>query len=395
MALESDAQDFSEWDIDFSQFEVGRQHAKGIGLEEIHQAFNAQTLEAGLRLGNEKEHLVFTSVFLAAMATKPFVIMSGVSGSGKTQLAMTFGEWLGLDRVLVQPVRPDWDSPQVLLGHQIGASEADDSSIGWHVPRTLAFILKAARDPALPYMLVLEEMNLAHVERYFADVLSGMESGQSIIPNLVHDGEIWRPNSEGPEYLPWPKNLYVTGSINVDETTYEFSPKVLDRAAVLEFRVTPDSLLAEYPPKQAVSTAPAELLEAFLQRTNEQELRWDGREHISIALKQVHEHFYHYGVEFGHRTFKDSLRFGSMLNEVGVTDLNEILDLIMVQRIIPKFDTARGFNQRLLLELSGIATYGPKSLAQIDPIDAPTNDVVLPRTLAKLRRIASEHLHYI
>ena len=73
--------------------------------------------------------------------------------------------------------------------------------------------------------------NLAHVERYFADVLSAMESGHAI---PMHDSDAVASEQGIPRELLWPKNLLVVGTVNADETTYPFSPKVLDRAFVLD-----------------------------------------------------------------------------------------------------------------------------------------------------------------
>jgi 5-methylcytosine-specific restriction enzyme B len=357
------------------------------GLDGIHREFNAQTIKAGLCFGDESEHALFTAVFLASLATKPFVILSGLSGSGKTLLATTFGEWLGPEQVLVQPVRPDWYSPEALLGFE------DRTSGGWNVPRTLEFILKASRDPSRPYLLVLEEMNLAHVERYFADVLSGMESGQPMVPNLVNNATGWHMPAGVDEYVVWPKNIFLVGSINVDETTYEFSPKVLDRASVREFRVAPGALLIKYPPRGQIERASSQIASAFLERSLGDEAAWVGHKQVGAAMQKVHETFYQYAAEFGHRVFRESLRFGSMLNEIGVTDLSLILDLIMVQRVIPKFDTERGFDQDLLLAIAGFAAFGPEAAIPVDPLDAPNTNVVLPRTLEKLRRIAIANAH--
>src|SRR6185295_11626477 len=111
----------------------------------------------------------------------------------------------------------------------------------WCVPRTLELLLRAARDPEKPYLLILDEMNLAHVERYFADVLSGMESDEAILPDLRDEDGTWRPTKRGMR-LPFPENVFIVGTVNVDETTYLFSPKVLDRANTIEFRVRSEDL---------------------------------------------------------------------------------------------------------------------------------------------------------
>jgi 5-methylcytosine-specific restriction protein B len=121
--------------------------------------------------------------------SKPFAILTGQSGSGKTQLAKRLGEWCGQDaagrpRYLVVPVRPDWTGPEFLFGYPDGLAERVDGHPVWAVPAALEFLLRAHHDPAAPYVLVLDEMNLAHVERYFADFLSGIESREPVMPNL-------------------------------------------------------------------------------------------------------------------------------------------------------------------------------------------------------------------
>ena len=130
---------------------------------------------SGLRLSRD-----VVASFVAALAAKPFVILTGQSGSGKTQLAMRFGEWVGCDgrerpRSLVVPVRPDWTGPEYLFGYPDALRSAPGREV-WAVPDALEFMLRAAAEPREPYLLVLDEMNLAHVERYFADFLSGVES---------------------------------------------------------------------------------------------------------------------------------------------------------------------------------------------------------------------------
>ncbi len=90
-----------------------------------------------------------------------------------------------------------------------------------------------------PYFLILGEMNLSHVERYFADFLSVMES-QDRIP-LHPETEIWK-DCKVPGKVGLPANLFIVGTVNIDETTYMFSPKVLDRANVIEFRVTSEEM---------------------------------------------------------------------------------------------------------------------------------------------------------
>jgi 5-methylcytosine-specific restriction enzyme B len=110
-------------------------------------------------------------------------------------------------------------------------------------------MLRAGGDSERPYLMILDEMNLAHVERYFSDYLSAAESRERVLPNLVVESSggarFWRVRPGAPGLLPIPRNLWVVGTVNIDETTYMFSPKVLDRASVFEFRVTTEELAAE------------------------------------------------------------------------------------------------------------------------------------------------------
>jgi 5-methylcytosine-specific restriction protein B len=196
------------------------------------------------------------TAFYAALKTKGFVILSGLSGTGKTKLAQLFAELLCpcekcqkgeghnvCDKCthLFLSVRPDWRDSKALLGYYNPLTERYEST------PLREFLLRAAKDydqnksNAQPYFVILDEMNLAHVEYYFADFLSVLESGR--------DEKGWTKESlrlERIGNLPLPPNLYIIGTVNIDETTYMFSPKVLDRAFTLEFREVDFS---DYPPE--------------------------------------------------------------------------------------------------------------------------------------------------
>jgi hypothetical protein len=127
-------------------------------------------------------------------------------------------------RHLLLPVRADWSDGRGLLGFWNPIKSAYERT------QVIDLLLRAGNDPAHPYFLILDEMNLARVEYYFADFLSAMESGEPI-PLYADDGE----DDLVPPKLGLPSNLFVVGTVNVDETTHAFSPKVLDRASVIEF----------------------------------------------------------------------------------------------------------------------------------------------------------------
>lgn len=169
--------------------------------------------------------------FVTAVRTKPFVILAGISGTGKTKLPRLVAEATGATCNVV-PVRPDWtDSGELLGAERINGS---------FVPGPL---LKTAREamsnPDQQYFFMLDEMNIARVEYYLAEVLThieekkrvgGVPQSKPLMPDAPKDaaGGTW-------DDVVLPSNLCIVGSVNMDETTHGFSRKVLDRSFVLEF----------------------------------------------------------------------------------------------------------------------------------------------------------------
>ena len=169
--------------------------------------------------------------YYVALKTKPFAILSGVSGAGKTRLAELFAEamtGLAPKQFRLIPVRPDWNDASALFGYQNVLANR-------YVSTPFLDIVRAAGLPEnrrKAFFVCLDEMNLARVEHYLADYLSALESRSHKIP--LH---------EGIADLVLPPNVFVTGTVNVDETTHGFSRKVLDRANTLDFDEPPTLLL--------------------------------------------------------------------------------------------------------------------------------------------------------
>ena len=171
--------------------------------------------------------------FLLSLKVKPFVILTGNSVYGKTKIVQLFAEYLQLKNRgnhQIIPVGANWTENRHLLGFYNVITK------DYQITPSLELILKAFDDENNPYLLVLDEMNLSHVERYFADFLSAMESGKSIPLHTNHDKE---KELKVPKVLGIPSNVLVVGTVNIDETTYMFSPKVLDRANTIEFATYP------------------------------------------------------------------------------------------------------------------------------------------------------------
>lgn len=164
--------------------------------------------------------------FYLSLKSKPFVILAGISGTGKTRLVKLFAEAIKAEYNLI-PVRPDWSDSSDLFGHL--------DLQGRFIEGPITKIVKEASQPEnlnKPYFICLDEMNLARVEYYLSDFLSIIETREK-----TGDGEITTKEftlADG-NTLVLTDNLYVVGTVNMDETTFPFSKKVLDRANTIEF----------------------------------------------------------------------------------------------------------------------------------------------------------------
>jgi hypothetical protein len=198
-------------------------------FEAIAQAIG----ESGLRLSEQtirRYHL--------SLQTRGFVVLSGLSGSGKTWLATRYGEVVGAETLLVA-VAPNWTTNEDLLGY------FDPLAKTYRHTSFSQFLIAAAKEyqdaqaqgrTARPFHLILDEMNLARVEYYFAKFLSAMEV-------RARNGTAELDLSETEKALLTP-NLKFIGTVNVDETTHGFADKVYDRAQLIEIPVERDEILA-------------------------------------------------------------------------------------------------------------------------------------------------------
>lgn len=246
-------------------------------------------------------------------AIRHFAVLTGISGSGKTRLAKKYAEALtgtGADasssRVHVEAVQPAWYDPAPLLGY---VSPLKDSSY----TRTsfLNFLLQASADQTRPYVVILDEMNLSHPEQYFAPILSAMETGSRLRFHAEGDSFDGIPAS-----IPYPRNLAIIGTINMDETTHGLSDKVLDRAFTLEFSSVD---MAAYPGWMTRSVAPAT------------------RERITRVLTDLLHALSPVRMHFGWRVVDDVVDFvaaGERDSAAGT--LESLLDAAVYAKIIPK-----------------------------------------------------------
>lgn len=245
---------------------------------------------------SNQHHSTYTS-FLTALRTKPFMLLAGISGTGKSRIVRKLaqatiteelqrangytGEDFANDRwtlhspanfELIQ-VKPNWHNSMDVIGYL-----SNIPSPHYVFTPFIEFIVKAWQHPEVPFFLCLDEMNLAPVEEYFAEFLSAIESRSFEGEEYLTDPIIKPFNSFGEEVakmmvntlfpnfmaadknsflgkvvghletkgLTLPKNLIVIGTVNMDETTFSFSRKVLDRAMSVEMNeVNYDSFLTD------------------------------------------------------------------------------------------------------------------------------------------------------
>ena len=171
--------------------------------------------------------------FHISVKSSRLVVLSGMSGTGKSGLVRLYGKALGLpeDRVRFLPVRPSWMDDGDILGY------VDMKNMVYRSADTglAELLIDAAAHPEQLYMVCFDEMNLARAEHYFAQFISVLEKEENPVIRLYNPALAARLyNSEKyPAEIPVGRNVIFTGTVNMDESTYHFSDKILDRANVI------------------------------------------------------------------------------------------------------------------------------------------------------------------
>lgn len=276
--------------------------------------------------------------FYLSLKSKPFVILAGTSGTGKTKLVKLFAEAMGATFKLVS-VRPDWSDGSDLFGHT--------DLNGKFIPGPVCSAFESAiNEPQRPVFLCLDEMNLARVEYYLSDFLSVIESRKKENGHIVTEGIAQYENGI-------PDNLYIIGTVNMDETTFPFSKKVLDRANTIEFSYV------DLMPKQreGEKTAPQKLPNSFL-RTEYLVLATDCAMDKALVgktcteLQALNQKLVKANAHVGYRV-RDEIVF-YLLNNEKAGDLltyEQAMDNEIMQKILPRIQGSSAAVKALLIDM--------------------------------------------
>ncbi len=259
------------------------------------------------------------------LKTCPFVILAGLSGTGKSKLARIYAEAMGHTRqnkrYLLLAVRPNWNDDRYLLGYL-------NSITGEYVTEpAVDFIMKAGEDKENLYFLCLDEMNLAHVEYYFSQFLSALQEEEPrdrLIPLMREQAEV-NLRFHILSKILIPTNLLFMGTINVDETTQPLSDKVIDRANTIEFFNVELDKIPERTPLPDQLTISAAAWQSYVTHDPDTTYRSQIVEIGKILNKG--------DLGLGYRILRDIELY--LANSKGLLQPEVVFDLQVKQRILP------------------------------------------------------------
>ena len=293
--------------------------------------------------------------FLAAMGTARIIILQGISGTGKTSLAYAFGKFVGKDTSLV-PVQPAWRERTELYGYY------NEFTKKYTETEFLKAIYEANyyRDP---HLVILDEMNIARVEYYFAEMLSILEmpiksDWKVDVVSAVWDND---PCLIDNGAIPISDNVWFVGTINNDDSTFSVSDKVYDRAFVIN--LDSKGIPFEAPKTPAKKIAYSEVERLYEQAKQDFPVSREALDKIEKLDLYVIQHF---RIAFGNRIMKQLKDFVPVYIACGGTE-TEAIDYIFVTKVFRKFESLnlsliRGEIRGLIAMMDSL--FGPGAMAE-------------------------------
>ncbi len=302
--------------------------------------------------------------FYTCLKTGAIVVLAGLSGTGKSSLVRLFAEAVGVkDEFRLVPVKAMWNDDADLLGFYHPEEKT------YSPTRFLDAIVEAYDHRDRLFFICLDEMNLSRVEYYFSDFLSVLEQGNERKLKLYSENE-WKIELEHqreaprngtitedelnylernmrryPPELPVPHNVFICGTVNVDETTYQFSDKVLDRVQIIQFETV------EFSDGEVKKNASIQPVNLSFSRFKEYRRKESDIPIDSNWFNELNKCLQAGGFHFGHRVKQQMEDYCGYALHSGLFDgleVNDIVDIQIVQKVLPKI---RGINTQKLREM--------------------------------------------
>ena len=278
--------------------------------------------------------------FHTAMKIGSLVILSGLSGTGKSKLVKAYAKalQLGKEQLNFISVRPFWQDDSDLLGYADTLNSiyrAGDSGL-------IDTLIEAENNKDKLYLVCFDEMNLAKVEHYFSQFLSVLEMDDlenRKIPLYNEDLSSRFYNSEKyPATISVGTNVMFVGTVNLDESTHQFSDKVLDRANLISLRILPFTELSnkEYNKKENIPTSPISYKE-YMNFKNENESKKLNNIELEF-LWELHQkiHEVNKNIGIGWRIINQLNQYLCNIPEQNILRRSDAIDMQIVQRILTK-----------------------------------------------------------
>src|SRR5574344_3123056 len=265
-------------------------------------------------------------LFLSSLASTKLVILQGISGTGKTSLAYAWGKYIKRDAVIAS-VQPSWRDRTELFGY------FNEFTKKFNETEVLRKMYEASYKDIV-YLTILDEMNIARVEYYFAEMLSILEMPSrdewviDLVPNVWPDD----PKKLADGKLKLPDNMWYIGTINNDDSTFMVTDKVYDRAMPIDINDKGQAFDAPYTENLSLSSKYLETLFDAAKATYH--VSQDNMDRMEKMDNYVIEHF---RMAFGNRIVKQLRDFVPVYMACGGKEIDAI-DFVVCHKILRKFE---------------------------------------------------------
>lgn len=310
------------------------------------------------------------------------------------------------DNICLIPVKSDWTDPSGIMGFYNIIEKQ------YHIGPFLKHLLFAIDNPDVPFFVILDEMNLSKIEYYLSDVLSVLEtrlthpetdqiiSKEKIMLHSASTSDDYIATDDEyfdsiPANVPIPPNFYITGTINIDETTYTPSPKVLDRANVIEFNeVDLQKYFKDVDTGDTSKFVLHEVPDFTKPRVASKKVSIELPATVKEEIININDILKKYNLHFGYRVASEIALYVSNVKKYVATHNDEILskalDYQIIQKILPKINGTQAKIEKAILELFNAFTDAGIDVENVDQAAIEAFDVSVsryPLTVSKIKNI--------